>query len=335
VRKFIAVAVAAAALGATAPARADVVPVQSLTGNFAATNTSVTKTPDGVHFGVYADASRTGGSLFYSGANGLTLGQLTALGYTYNYSTSDDNRLGAPYLRVFLDADGDGAEDSDVVFDPTVCGTATPPENTDITVDVAASTVRFNDDSCSTAANQRPYADIQAENADALVTGIFITQGFSGGQDASAFVRDLTVNADTFAFDVPPGTDTGPQGTPDTGGQGPAGPQGAPGTTTVVQVPAPAVPNARAVNPPASCRGATVRGLRAPLRSRERFLRVNAALQTPNGFRPLPVRGRTVTLNLTGRGEGNYNVRLISRYRTRSGKVRRVVTRRNLSVACS
>jgi len=45
--------------------------------------------------------------------------------------------------------------------------------------------------------------------------------------------------------------------------------------------------------------------------------------------------GRVVTLDLTGKPEGNYNVRLISRYRTAGGKVRRVVSTRNLSVACA
>ena len=49
----------------------------------------------------------------------------------------------------------------------------------------------------------------------------------------------------------------------------------------------------------------------------------------------MKANGRTITVDLRNRPEANYNLRLISRYRTKSGKVRRVVTRRNLSVACS
>jgi hypothetical protein len=59
---------------------------------------------------------------------------------------------------------------------------------------------------------------VRAANAGAHITGIFITQDFSGGHDASAFVRNLTVNGTTFAFNVPPA----------------AGPAGPAGTTTVV-----------------------------------------------------------------------------------------------------
>jgi hypothetical protein len=84
-----------------------------------------------------------------------------------------------------------------------------------------------------------------------------------------------------------------------------------------------------------TCRGATLRRIHAPQRKGERFLRVNAALQSPSGLRPLRSQGRTITVDLRNRPEANYNVRLISRYRTKSGKTRRVVTRRNLSVACA
>ena len=84
-----------------------------------------------------------------------------------------------------------------------------------------------------------------------------------------------------------------------------------------------------------SCRGNTLRRIHAPSRKGEKFLRVAAELSTPSGLRALKVNGRTITVDLRNRPSANYNVRLISRYRTKSGKTRRVVTRRNLSVACS
>jgi hypothetical protein len=49
----------------------------------------------------------------------------------------------------------------------------------------------------------------------------------------------------------------------------------------------------------------------------------------------LKISGRTITADLTGRPEGNYNVRLTSRYRAHSGKVVTIKTTRNLSVVCS
>jgi hypothetical protein len=313
-----AVVAALALLAATAAgAHAAAVPVHSLTGAFGATNSSVIKAADGVRFGLYADAGRTGGSLVYGGANGLTLGQITGLGYTYNYNTSNDVPVAAPYLRVFLDGDGDGTEDSDVIFDPTVCGSTAPPENTDVAVDVTAQQVRFDDDPGADCANtQASFAAVRAANAGAVVTGIYISQGFSAGADASAIVRNLTVNSDTFAFDVPPAA-----------GQN---------LTNIVRIPV-LVPTARPVGQAvrgeaaSSCRGDELRRIRAPRRSGARFVRVNATLRG----RPLKTDGRTVTVDLRERREGNYNVRLIIRYRTKAGRVHRVVTRRNLSVACS
>lgn len=311
-------------------ASAATVPVQSLSGVFGATNPSVTKTPDGVHTGVYDDAGTTGGSLFYSGANGLTLSQIIALSYTYQYNTSDDSPLGAPYLRVFLNGDT-----SDVVFDPTLCGTVSPTENEDHTADVVNSTVRYNDDSCDgVAPDQQPWADVVAAHGTDVVSGIYITQGFSGGLDASAYIRNLTVNANTFAFNVPP-VDGAPGQDGNDGAPGARGPQGNAGingvngvTTTVTRiVQEPVTIN----NAPSVCATGTVRKLRAQSRKGAKFLSAKATLR---GKR-LTVKGRTVTVNLAGQREGNFNVKITSRYR--SNKTHKVFTRsevRNLSVAC-
>jgi hypothetical protein len=211
-------------------------------------------------------------------------------------------------LRVFLDANGDGIADDDVIFDPTLCATVTPPENIDNVVDVTTQTVRFNDDSCSGPATQQPFAAVKAAHANETIVGIFVTQGDAGGLDASAYLRNLTVNANTFAFNVPPGV-----------------------TTTIVNN-APVTPSSAAG---ATCAGDTIRTLHAPRRAHARFLRVKATLLRRAGFRKLKVFRRTVKLDLRNEPEGNYNVRLISRYRTRSGKVLRVVTWRHFSVACA
>jgi hypothetical protein len=266
------VATLVALFALTGTAQAATVPVQSLTPPFRVPNPSVTKTPDGVHFGVYADAGRASGSLGYDGANGTTFGSLSALRYTYNYNTTDNDPRGSPYLRVFLDADGDGIADEDVIFDPTLCGAVTPPENADNVVDVTTQTVRYNDDSCSGPPNQQPFGAVKAAHANETVVGIFVTQGSAGGLDASAYLRDLTVNADTFAFNVPPAN----------------GQPGAPGAT----------PAAPSPNAGATCAGDTIRRLHAPLIRGERFLSVKATLMRLKGSRALKVVRRTVLLDL-------------------------------------
>src|SRR3954452_3758460 len=318
---------AAFALGAPAAAQAATVPVQQLNGNFAASNSTVIKTPDGVHFGTYADSGCPnpaencighGGTLEYFGASGLTLSQITSLGYTFNYRSANEPGLftAAPYLRVFF-TDG-----TFVIYDPSRCAQNDVDQATDVAVDVVDDTVRYNDDGCNSLANQQPWADVVSAHPDEVVTEIDITQGFTVGNDTSAMVRNLTVNGTTFAFDAPP----------------PAPGVVTQNTTVVQQVPGPAAPAAGVAGiqvTSKSCRGATLRRIHAPARKGERFLRVNAALQTATGLRSLRAQGRTVTVDLRNRPEANYNIRLIARYRTKSGHVRRVVTRRNLSVACS
>jgi hypothetical protein len=337
---------AVCALAAPAAARAATVPVQQLNGDFAASNSTVIKTPDGVHFGTYADAGIIGGLLIYTGANG-PLASLDEFAYTFTYRQATHTTGAAPYARVFIDdnpavdADGDGVPnndvDEDIILDPSMtggtpapagtCPAVEPAQATDLTFSMSTHLVRLNDDLGADCANSvmtfaQAKAAVLAASPNAAVSSLNVTQGFSTGQDVSALVRRITVNGTTFAFDVPPAPGVVTQ------------------NTTVIQqvpVPAAAAPAAGvlAEQVTRTCRGATLRRIHAPARKGERFLRVNAALQTATGLRKLRVRGRTVTVDLRNRPEANYNVRLISRYRTKSGHVRRVVTRRNLSVACS
>jgi hypothetical protein len=332
---------AALALGAPAAAHAATVPVQQLSGDFAASNSTVTKTPDGVHFGTYVDAGAVGGTLIYNGINGTPLSALSEFGYTFNYRQATDTTGAAPYARVFIDAnpaadsDGDGNAandiDHDIDLDPSMqgatpapggaCPAVEPPQATELTFTMSTHLVRFDDDQGADCTNSvMTFAQAKAAaGPGAVVSSLNVTQGFSTGQDVSGLVRNITVNADTFVFNVPP--------------VGPPGP-----TTIIHQVTPPGVRPTGAVagtQAGRACRGATLRRIHAPRRRGERFLRVNAALQTRNGLRSLKANGRTVTVDLRNRPEANYNVRLISRYRTKSGKIRRVVTRRNLSVACS
>jgi hypothetical protein len=71
---------------------------------FSPTNASVRLTSSGVKAGPYADGGAAGGSLYYEGLNGKPLSAITSLSYRARYSTSDDNTVGVPYLRVFTTA---------------------------------------------------------------------------------------------------------------------------------------------------------------------------------------------------------------------------------------
>jgi hypothetical protein len=331
---------AAIALCAPAAANAATVPVQQLNGAFGASNSTVIKTPDGVHFGTYTDGGALGGSLVYHGLNGHTLGELTRFGYTFTYREQGATTGAAPYMRVFLDEDpavdtgttgdpdldaalgyNDGVPDNDidhdVVLDPGENGTNVPPQATDVTVSTDDTTVRFDDD--AGAGPQSDYADVLAANGGLTIVDVLVSQGFSTGVDVSGLVRNMTLNGTTFAFDVPP------VGTP-----GPAGP------ATIVRVPvvvpSPAQRGQGVLgSQAASCKGDDLLTLHASRRAGQRFVSAHATLR---GKR-LQVKGRSIRLDLRGRSEGNYDVRIIARYRTKSGRVVRVVSHRVRSVACS
>jgi hypothetical protein len=313
---------AAVALCAPAAASAATVPVQQLNGPFAASNSTVTKTPDGVHFGVYPDGGKPGGTLTYHGLDGHTLSELTDFSYTFTYRQSDDPPTtgAAPYARVFLDTDDDGIVDNDVVLDPSFCAATTPAQSTDLTYEMVGAIVRYSDDGCGDAdapePGNQPWAQVVANHGSDKIIGLLVTQGGSTGHDVSALLRRITVNGTTFAFDVPP-----------------VGPPGPAGTTTIVRVPVPTPVAASGVlgTRASSCRGDVRLTLHAPRRPGQRFISARATLR---GKR-LKVRGRSITLDLRRRAEGNYDVRIKTRYRTRSGRTVTTVTHRVRSVACA
>jgi hypothetical protein len=80
-----------------------------------------------------------------------------------------------------------------------------------------------------------------------------------------------------------------------------------------------------------SCRGDDVLTLHVPRHDGRRFLSARASMR---GKR-LKVKGRSIRLDLRGRDEGNYDVRIVARYRTRSGRVLRIVTHRVRGVFCA
>jgi hypothetical protein len=303
----------ALALAVPAASSAAIVPVTSLSGAFAASNSSVASTNDGVQFGPYADGGVDSGSVIYNGANGMTLSQISSLAFTERHHSADDNAIATPYLRVFLNNNAD-----DIIFDATQCATVKPLQDTVNHFDVIAGTVRFDDDPC-VVLNQQTWAQVVAAHGSEVVSGIRVTTGFTSGLDLSAMLLDLTVNGDTFCFNCPPLPLIGPPGA--TGAAGPAGPAGAP-----LFVPAVTTGASNSVN----CHGDALRTLHAPRVRGARFLSVRATLR---GKR-LTTSGRSIRVDLRKRSEGNYNVRLTSRYR-KGGRTLTIRTQRNISVTCA
>jgi opacity protein-like surface antigen len=349
--KVLLTAAVAALFAIPAAASAAVVPVTSLSGDFGATNSTVTLTADGVHFGTYADGGAIGGTLTYNGFNGHTLAELADFSYTFSYRASDNTTGAAPYARVFIDADpavdtpstgdpgldaflgyNDGVPnndiDHDIVLDPSMtgatpapggtCPAVEPAQATDLTFSMATHLVRFDDDpGAACATSVMTFADAKAAaGPTATISALLVSQGNSTGHDVSALLRQITVNGTTFVF-----------GAPQSGPAGPAGPAG--GTVTIVQQPTQltqtTVASSRLV-------GNTLRVLHAPKRKGERLLSVRAWLLTPTGAKRLPVDGRAIKVDLRRKPVGNYNVILKSKYRRKDGTVHTVRTTRNLSI---
>lgn len=167
-----------------------------LTGDFSGRNASVATSLDGVQFGPYSDGGAWGGSVRYDGANGLTLANITQLSYSAMYSAADAAPIGAPYLRIFLNGDND-----DVIFDATQCAMTVPAKNVFNTFEVTTGDVRYDDDSCDgVPPDQQSWSDVVAAHGSDVISGIYVTTGFTGGADLTALLRSLSVNGHSFVF---------------------------------------------------------------------------------------------------------------------------------------
>jgi hypothetical protein len=323
------IAVAGVAVLAVAlTAQAATTPVQSLSGEFTASNSTVVKTPDGVHFGTYADGGANGGSPVWTGAHGLQLKEVKDFSCSFNYKQAGETTGAAPYARIFLE------NGQDVILDPSYCATVTPAQAVDMTYQMYGGSVRYGDDGCGDPneggeAGNQSWADVVAHHGDERIVKVAVTQGWSTGTDVSAMLRQITFNGNTYAFDMAPADDSsGAAQNVRNGAPGLNGATGAPGQNGTTSVITREVP---AHGPAKVCAGNNIRILHAPSRKGERFLSARASL---NG-KALKVSGRKMTADLRNRAEGNYNVRISSRYRTAGGKVRTTHTVRSLSVACS
>jgi hypothetical protein len=174
-------------------------PVKSLSGLFTATNPTVTLTPDGVNFGPYANGgcvdTGCGGSVTFSGMNGMTLNDVKNLVYYARYtSTGDSSGIGVPYLRVFL---GDGTHDA--VFSPN-----TQSPDPDIAEGpfhewVATSgSWRYDDDAEN--GPDESFQQLLTDHGTDTIASIKVTTGFSNGTNLQALLRWMEINGKTYTF---------------------------------------------------------------------------------------------------------------------------------------
>src|SRR4051794_35906528 len=328
----------AATLFAT-PAIASAQPVNSISGPGWSTynRSTVTKTPDGVRFGTYADGGDTGGILRYTLDSPVKLSDVTDASYQFNYNQASASPNAVPFLKLYLD------NGKHVMLDPTACNSTLVDTGADESLSMTDGNadLLYDDDGCGPNAHHVTWQEMIDQHGDENVVKIVVMQGFSGGTDLSALLKSFTFNGEKFDFtgaplngqDGLPGADgqPGANGTNGVNGhdvsngsngangaQGSAGQNGSNGTTTVIYVP---VANTKLV-------GNTMRTLRVSTRKGNlKLIGLKANLRGKRMF----VKGNTITVDLSNRSVGNYNVAITAKYR-KGGTIRTVHSSRALSV---
>lgn len=175
--------------------------VSSLGGGFTATNSSCSLIPDGFECGPYADGGTAGGSLLYSGLNGQPLSAVRSLSYFARYtSAGDTGGIGAPYLRIFLEDDT-----HDAIFSPN-----TQPPDPDVeegpfhTWVATSGSWRYDDDAGDGSGpyglSGTDFGTLVEDHGSEVISGIYISTGFSAGTNLDSLIRVFEVNGQEFEF---------------------------------------------------------------------------------------------------------------------------------------
>lgn len=180
------------------------------TQGFTTSNPTVSFTSTGAKFGPYAD-NNSGGSVIFRGANiqGKTLKDIAQLAYTTSYThdfNAGPDNGDAPYLRVFIDNDGDGftgaSDDHDVIFSPSTqpgaCAGPLPARvpsqcnssGRSISYDVDAGLVRYDDDGGNNP--DISFAQLIADHGNDKIESIRVSTGFSLPGTKSGLLSSLS-----------------------------------------------------------------------------------------------------------------------------------------------
>jgi hypothetical protein len=160
---------------------------------FFVTNKSVGTTVHGVEFGPYADGGTAGGSVYFAGMNGMKLKDIKQLSYKALWNNVEKNDVGVPYLRVFLKDDT-----ADVIFSPNTQPTKDDAPGEFHTWDVTAGTVRYDDDKGN--GPDQPWDDVLAAHGEDMISGIYVSAGFTAGTNLTTTLRNLTINGAAYTF---------------------------------------------------------------------------------------------------------------------------------------
>jgi hypothetical protein len=67
--------------------------------------------------------------------------------------------------------------------------------------EVVGKDVRYDDDSCDgVLPDQQPWSNVVAAHGSDVISGIYVTTGFTGGSNLTALLRGLNVNGHQFTF---------------------------------------------------------------------------------------------------------------------------------------
>ena len=169
--------------------------VTGLAKRFRATNASVAMTPDGVAFGPYADGGNAGGSIRFTGLNGMKLSDVENLVYDMRYTaTGDSGSVGVPYLRIFLDNDN-----HDAIFSPNTQSPDPDVAEGPFHQWVATSgSWRYDDDGGN--GPDESFKQLVTDHGNDTISGVYISTGFSNGQNLASLLRWMQVNGVTYNF---------------------------------------------------------------------------------------------------------------------------------------
>jgi len=289
------------------PASADYT-VTSLTGDWSGNHVALTS--NGVQF-----SGTTGGELNYHGYDGYTVSTLSHLSYTFSYHTSDTTGVNAPWLEVYTT---DGA----IVLYPY-------SDKVDYAFPTQDQTLTYN------------MIDGSAELIEPLATHanstiLYIQIGVNDKADTTALITRFQINGLGLVFS----NLATPVDIPD--------PQPDPGDEPADQhdnghhPPTPDNDNdyddydyddAYADDSPVyivKYVGRCKRTLHVAKRRGEKFISARATMHG----KKLPVKGRTIVVNLSKKPVGKYSVKIVAKYR-KHGKIHIVKTTRHLNVMAS
>ena len=125
----------------------------------------------------------------------MKLSDVENLVYDMRYTaTGDSGGVGVPYLRIFLDNDN-----HDAIFSPNTQSPDPDVAEGPFHQWVATSgSWRYDDDGGN--GHDESFKQLVTDHGNDTISGIYISTGFSNGQNLSSLLRWMQVNGVTYSF---------------------------------------------------------------------------------------------------------------------------------------